>query len=176
MVAALMEQLQGYSAKVLAVALLAAALAKLAKPAAFKSTVRMLGVGRFAAAVAFAVPAAEAVLGMGFALPVLRVYVEVAATLLFAVFAGVALQAIRAGKRVRCSCFGNSESRLGWQTVVSNAVLIMLVWLAARRPVAPAGVLAEIRMWLGAAALVTMAAIVGHVMSSWKNLEVPASD
>lgn len=173
---ALLQLAPAYAARVLALALCCAAVAKLTNLDAFKHTLTTLGLGRLTGLVSLAIPLVEASLGIGFVAPMLRGYSQVVAPALFLLFVAVAFYAIHSHKRVKCSCFGSSEREIGWTTVSTNLLLVVLVWIAAQGRQESLTVPQEAHAWLGAAVLLTMVAIVGHIVRSRKSLGVLASD
>jgi uncharacterized membrane protein YphA (DoxX/SURF4 family) len=117
----------------LAIVLAVAALAKARSFGDFSRTVEVLIPGRRGVtAVAGGVVAAEAALAVLLAAGVVPSAVAVATLVLFAVFAGISLWAVRRGLHVNCNCFGRSERELGKDSLQTSLVLAAatLVYLA----------------------------------------------
>ncbi len=120
----------------LAVIFVTAGLAKLADLRSFRQTMRGFGVpGRAADVGATVLPFAELATAVALLPQPSARWGGVAALILFGVFIGGIVNALRNGRRPDCNCFGQlASSRVGPRTLARNAVLAavaaVLVWQA----------------------------------------------
>jgi hypothetical protein len=120
--------IQHFLLDLLAIVFIVSGIAKLISLPSFRYGLQLLPLmtAPFAHAVAVGLPIAELILGASmFANATWSKY---AAIILLVLFSGVALLAMRLGRRVPCGCFGQLDGEiLSWRTVVRNGFLIVVV-------------------------------------------------
>lgn len=120
------EYIFNLAKNLLALVLFTAAYSKLANVREFRKTLMSLRLGYFIEPVIVMVPTLEALLAICFALDVQTPLAGVIAIALFSSFFLVASLTLLSKKEIRCSCFGQGNSKLGLNTMLQNLVLIML--------------------------------------------------
>jgi len=103
-------------------------LVKIRNLAAFKKTIYRLGLpSGLVPAVAWLNILYETILGGLFFWGVFPLFASIAALLLLLVFIGVSIIVMVRHQKIACNCFGQSESPLGYETLIRAMVLIVPV-------------------------------------------------
>ena len=104
----------------------AAAVGKSRNPPAFKRTVRRIGIANdIVSVVAWLIITSEAIFGGLFFLGIFPFFAIIASLLLLLVFIVVSIIAMNRHQKIPCTCFGQSESPLGYQTIVRAMLLVI---------------------------------------------------
>lgn len=111
------------AALLVAIVLGTAAVAKVRDPGPFVTAVGTIVATRASKQLAWTVIVAEALAAIAGLVPATRGPGLALATLLFAVFALVALRSARAPTPLPCACFGRVKATLGWPHVIRNVLL-----------------------------------------------------
>ena len=117
---------------VIALVFATAAVTKLRDPAAVRATFREFGTGERLASLAPALAFAELAVASGLLIQPAARWAAVAAALLLCIFIGGMSNALRAGRRPDCGCFGGLHPKpIGRSTLVRNALLTALAAVVA---------------------------------------------
>ena len=180
-VASTVTWVSSYGSSVVALVLAAAALTKLFRRDRLIFLVYHYRIVPMPAArwIARVLPETELVLAALLLGRVSVTYASIAASGLFALFAGaIALNLLRGRSDIPCGCFGaNDSSRIGWGHVARNAVLGSVAFASAWWPGEPVAALSDDHVSSVAAAAVTLTCwwLAGVAARMWRDVDPDAA-